>query len=99
MTVLTVPRPEMKIWGMAGRLREDGFNFRPQVGARPASILMSLEGTINPLAIFPSYREIARLPLEDRVACLREGYPQGKYLRIRAQWRNPQDWRRCHHYG
>jgi N-acyl-D-amino-acid deacylase len=72
VTVLTVPEPKLKIWAMADRLKQDGFDFRPQVGARPASILMSLEGTINPLAIFPSYRAIHDLPLAERLACLRD---------------------------
>ena len=33
---------------LAEKLHADGFNLRPQVGARPASILMTLDGTINP---------------------------------------------------
>ncbi|MCX2982009.1 D-aminoacylase [Halieaceae bacterium IMCC14734] len=72
VTVLTVPKPELKIWALADRLRQDGLEFRPQVGARPASILMSLEGTINPLAIFPSYKAIHHLPLGERIAHLRD---------------------------
>jgi N-acyl-D-amino-acid deacylase len=72
VTILTVPEPALKIWGLADRLQEEGLNLRPQVGARPASILMSLDGTINPLAIFPSYKAIHGLPLEERIAALRD---------------------------
>jgi N-acyl-D-amino-acid deacylase len=72
VTILTVPEPKLKIWALADKLKRDGFNFRPQVGARPASILMSLEGTINPLAIFPSYRAIHDLPLAERLVYLRD---------------------------
>jgi N-acyl-D-amino-acid deacylase len=72
VTMLTIPEPKLKIWALADKLQQEGFNFRPQVGARPASILMSLEGTINPLSIFPSYKAIAHLSLEERLACLRD---------------------------
>jgi N-acyl-D-aspartate/D-glutamate deacylase len=59
-----------KIWKLAQAMAEEGFELRPQVGARPASILMSLEGTIDPLAIFPSYKAIRSLSLEERIAHL-----------------------------
>jgi N-acyl-D-amino-acid deacylase len=72
VTMLTIPEPKLKIWGLAEKLQQEGFNFRPQVGARPASILMSLEGTINPLGIFPSYKAIAHLPLEEQLVCLHD---------------------------
>lgn len=51
------------VWDLAETLAKDGFNLRPQVGARPASILMTLDGTINPMRQFPAYREIMHLPL------------------------------------
>jgi N-acyl-D-aspartate/D-glutamate deacylase len=71
VTLTTIPGPQ-KIWKLARALAEEGFELRPQVGARPASILMSLEGTIDPLAIFPSYKTIRSLPLEERIAHLRD---------------------------
>ena len=42
------------IWQLAGRLAAEGLEIRPQVGARPASVLMTLEGTLNPLRQFPT---------------------------------------------
>ena len=42
-------------------------SFRPQVGARPASILMSLEGTINPMKIYPAYWDLKRQPIEEQI--------------------------------
>jgi N-acyl-D-aspartate/D-glutamate deacylase len=63
---------ESRIWGLAAKLDADGFNLRPQVGARPASILMTLEGTINPMRQFPAYREIHHLPLAERQARLKD---------------------------
>lgn len=61
-----------RIWEFAERVAADGLSLRPQVGARPASILMSLDGTINPMKIFPTYREIMREPLDDQIALLRD---------------------------
>ncbi len=60
------------IWGLAEKLQKDGFSLRPQVGARPASILMTLEGTINPMRQHTAYREIHHLPLAERQAKLLE---------------------------
>ncbi|MCZ6619854.1 MAG: amidohydrolase family protein, partial [Gammaproteobacteria bacterium] len=60
------------IWALAEKLHAEGFNLRPQVGARPASILMMLDGTINPMRQFPAYREIHELPLGERQARLKD---------------------------
>lgn len=60
------------IWQLADKLNSEGFNLRPQVGARPASILMTLDGTINPMRQFPAYREIHELPLAERRARLKD---------------------------
>ena len=54
------------IWALADRLNAQGLHIRPQVGARPASVLMSLEGTVNPMRQFPAYGEIKSLPLAAR---------------------------------
>ena len=59
------------MWDLAEKLHAEGFHLRPQVGARPASILMTLDGTINPMRQFPAYREIHELPLAERQAHLR----------------------------
>ncbi|MEM9621194.1 MAG: amidohydrolase family protein [Pseudomonadota bacterium] len=54
------------IWDLADQLNAEGLQIRPQVGARPASILMTLEGTINPMRQHAAYREIADQPLAVR---------------------------------
>jgi N-acyl-D-amino-acid deacylase len=71
LTTLTIPQSK-KIWKLAESLRQEGFDLRPQVGARPASVLMSLDGTIDPMAIFPSYKAIRKLSLEERIQKLRD---------------------------
>ncbi len=60
------------IWTLAEKLNAEGYSLRPQVGARPASILMTLEGTINPMRQFPAYREIHERPLCERQAKLKD---------------------------
>ena len=61
-----------KVWDLAESLAEDDVTLRPQVGARPASILMTLEGTINPMRQHDAYREIQELPLAERQTLLRD---------------------------
>ena len=58
------------IWDLSEKLEKEGFDLRPQVGARPASILMTLEGTINPMRQFPAYREIQHLTMDEQQAIL-----------------------------
>jgi len=49
-----------------------GLPMKAQVCGRPVGILFGLELTLNPFSHHPSYREIARRPLAERVACLRD---------------------------
>ena len=67
ITTLATARAN-KVWSLAEQLAADGLSFKPQVGARPASILMTLEGTINPMRQHPAYREIHGEPLAKRQA-------------------------------
>ncbi len=60
------------IWRLAEQLNAEGFSLRPQVGARPASILMTLEGTINPMRPYAAYREIHHLPVDERRRRMRD---------------------------
>lgn len=60
------------IWGLAERMAADGVEVRPQVGARPPSVLMTLEGSLNPMRQFPHYRTIASLPIDEQRTKLRD---------------------------
>jgi N-acyl-D-aspartate/D-glutamate deacylase len=66
ITTLVTPDIGEGIWNLAERLNPEGFNIRPQVGARLASVLMTLEGTINPMRQFPSYNEIKHLSFDEQ---------------------------------
>ncbi|HXZ85288.1 MAG TPA: amidohydrolase family protein, partial [Myxococcota bacterium] len=48
-----------------------GARLRPQVGSRPTTLLIG-HSTFHPFVDRPSYRALARLPLEERVARLRD---------------------------
>ena len=50
----------------------EGLTIRAQVAGRPVGVLLGLELTMNPFSKNPVYREIASLPLADRVARLRD---------------------------
>jgi N-acyl-D-aspartate/D-glutamate deacylase len=47
-----------------------GVNIKAQVAARPVGVLLGLELTVNPFTQFPLYRQIAALPLAERVGRL-----------------------------
>ena len=71
LTTLVTPETGEEIWKLAERLESEGINIRPQAGARLASILMTLEGTVNPMRQFPSYSTIKNLSIEEQKRALR----------------------------
>lgn len=77
---LTTGNSGEPIWPGAVKLIEE-FNSRPgrtggditaQVFARPIGLVIGLELTANPFVLYPSYQEIADLPLAERVAQMRK---------------------------
>lgn len=64
------------IWPGAVNLVEKfnaaGGNITAQIFARPIGLVIGLELTANPFALYPSYQEIADLPLQQRVAEMRK---------------------------
>ena len=59
-------------WELSERCAKEGLEVRPQVGARPASVLMTLEATVNPMRQFPSYSAIRHLPFDQQRQQLRD---------------------------
>src|SRR5258707_9742002 len=49
-----------------------GLAITAQIAARPVGLLLGLELSRNPFQTHPSYRAIAKLPLAERVARLRQ---------------------------
>jgi len=49
-----------------------GVTVRGQVAARPVSVLLGHELTLNPFYTTPTYQRLAKLPFEDKIAALRE---------------------------
>lgn len=52
--------------------RTKGLSITTQVAARPIGLLLGLELSRNPFQTHPSYKAIAELPLQERVARLRD---------------------------
>jgi N-acyl-D-aspartate/D-glutamate deacylase len=53
-------------------MNAEGLRVRAQVAARGIGILLGLQATINPFTRCPSYRQVADLPLPERLVALRE---------------------------
>jgi N-acyl-D-aspartate/D-glutamate deacylase len=52
--------------------RADGLPVRAQVAPRPIGVLEGLGSSINPFVVTPSYREIAALPVDERIRLLQD---------------------------
>ena len=85
---LTTGNSGAPIWPGAVKLIEE-FNSRPgrtggnitaQVFARPIGLVIGLELTANPFALYPSYQEIADLPLPQRVTEMRKPEVRARIL-------------------
>src|ERR1700730_4211307 len=55
-----------------GRAGADGAQFTAQLLPRPIGLIIGLQLSANPFVLYPSYREIAHLPLAERVAEMRK---------------------------
>jgi N-acyl-D-aspartate/D-glutamate deacylase len=76
MSVSTMQRdhsPEQWKWILdkASNANDQGFEVRCQVGARGIGVMLGLQATFHPFMGFPSYKKISHLPLEERVAAMR----------------------------
>ncbi len=59
---------DMVAWVAAGVA--DGLPMRTQVAPRPVGVLQGITASVNPIALCPSFREIADRPLAEQVAAL-----------------------------
>ena len=49
-----------------------GAHLAPQISARPTGLLMGLESSLHPFITHPTYKTLAHLPIDERVARLRD---------------------------
>jgi N-acyl-D-aspartate/D-glutamate deacylase len=81
---LTTGNSGAPIWPGAVNLIEkfnaSGGNITAQVFARPIGLVIGLELTANPFALYPSYQEIADLPLPQRVTEMRKPEVRARIL-------------------
>ena len=72
------------LWPEAIRMVEKanaaGSNISAQVFPRPIGLMIGLELTANPFVLYPSYQEIAHLPLAERVAEMRKPEVRARIL-------------------
>jgi N-acyl-D-aspartate/D-glutamate deacylase len=73
----------------ADRAAARGARLVPQVAARPTSLLLGLQGTLHPFVAHATYREIAHLPLAERVARLRDPETKRRMLAEQVAFDNP----------
>lgn len=66
------PNQWRRIFTRVEQMVERGLDVRCQVAARGIGVLLGLEATFHPFMGFPSYKAIAHLPLDERVAQMRD---------------------------
>jgi N-acyl-D-aspartate/D-glutamate deacylase len=67
----------------------DGAILRPQVGARPSTLLIG-HSSFHPFSFRPSYMELASLPLPERIEKLREPATRARILADESHYPIPQ---------
>lgn len=79
------PQQWQRILERASRAHAHGLNLRVQVAARGIGVLLGLEATFHPFMGFPSYKQISRLPLAERVAAMRDPAFRERILSERSE--------------
>ena len=64
----------------ADQAQKDGVNIRAVTAPRAVGVLLGLEGSQNPFSGTPTYKSIAKLPLPERVARMRDPEVRRKIL-------------------
>jgi N-acyl-D-amino-acid deacylase len=58
----------------------NGAHLVPQIPGRPTGMLMGLQSSLHPFITHPSYKEIAHLPIDQRVAAMRDPRVRARIL-------------------
>jgi N-acyl-D-amino-acid deacylase len=72
----------------AAALNASGINVVPQVSCRPTGMLFGLQSSLHPFITHPTYRDMADLPLPERVAALRSPETRAALLADAAGTKN-----------
>ena len=86
MSVSTMQRdhsPDQWRWILdrARKCVDEGYNVRCQVGARGIGVMLGLQATFHPFMGFPSYKAISHLPLQERVAAMRNPQMRARMIK------------------
>jgi N-acyl-D-aspartate/D-glutamate deacylase len=75
-------RPEdwRRMLDLISEAQEEGVQLYAQVAPRPVGVIMSLEATFNPFIKNPVFRELAKLPIAERVAALEEADTRKRFI-------------------
>ncbi len=73
---------------MVEKANAAGGDVTTQLLPRPIGLVIGLQLSANPFVFYPSYREIAQLPLAERVAQLRQPEVRARILYVTQAW----DW-------
>jgi N-acyl-D-amino-acid deacylase len=78
-----------KMYNIAEESRREGMEIRPQIAGRPTGILHGLTSSFHIFAGHPTYREkIAHLPLDEKVAAMRDPAIRAALLGEATTFRN-----------
>ncbi len=67
----------------------DGLRIVPQVACRPTGMMFGLQSSLHPFITHPTYRQLASLPLEERVETLRRPDVRAALLAEEASTASP----------
>jgi N-acyl-D-aspartate/D-glutamate deacylase len=78
-----------KMYNIAEESRAQGMEIRPQIAGRPTGVLHGLTSSLNIFASHPTYRrELAHLPLDQKVAAMRRPDMRAALLAEQPTFRN-----------
>src|SRR5690606_31407927 len=83
------PRAYQDALAAAAEDAASGRRIIPQVSCRPTGMLFGLQSSLHPFFTHPTYRKIGDLPLEERVALLRQPEVREALLAEEPHTRNP----------
>jgi N-acyl-D-amino-acid deacylase len=83
------PEQWRRLLAAAERAAARGAHLVPQVAARPTSLLLGLQGTLHPFVAHATYREVAHLPLAERVHRLRDPETKRRMLAEQVSFDRP----------